>query len=647
MNHLTFCGAALFSTLVAGSLLLSACQSPPSATTPDIGADIHAEEQPVITTLTVNTVATEAETGWPIGQRWLTLHADRGIQLYDAQTATSLTTTPLTTTPLTTEYGDRRGQRFVTWDILGSRLLSFSMSENGIGDLMASAPVAVSPEGLCLYQPEGEPLQVFLLGEDQLAHQMIIQDQGQALELIPVRTLPLPPGTEYCAASDTHQQLFISEEDVGVWALPASAEKQLKRMPVDLSAPWGNLADGPGPLAIVGDQLLVAGVGSHSLQAYRSEADGFSVGQHWQLPDDLAIETLTAVPTASGARLTMFDDATGKLISTDVSLPSIPRQGPSLPQVMPVAETTPVATGGDAADDPAIWINPQNAKDSRILGTNKKSGLAVYNLNGQQLQFLPAGRVNNVDVRQGFILNNQATDIAAASQRDRQAISLFAISPDSGRVMAAGEIATSLDNVYGLCMYMNLSQQVYVFINDEDGRFQQYRIDNGQNGWQGELVREFAVGSQPEGCVADDVQGMLYLGEENRAVWKIPAEPESTSEPGLMVEVSDTLVADIEGMGLYRTEKSTLLIVSSQGNDSYVVYDTKAPYRTLGRFRVSMNAEAGIDGASETDGLEVTSTPLGSRFPQGLLVVQDGRNVMPAENQNFKLVSWEDVAARF
>jgi len=27
----------------------------------------------------------------------------------------------------------------------------------------------------------------------------------------------------------------------------------------------------------------------------------------------------------------------------------------------------------------------------------------------------------------------------------------------------------------------------------------------------------------------------------------------------------------------------------------------------------------------------------------GLLVVQDGRNLMPAERQNFKYVSWEDV----
>jgi 3-phytase len=47
---------------------------------------------------------------------------------------------------------------------------------------------------------------------------------------------------------------------------------------------------------------------------------------------------------------------------------------------------------------------------------------------------------------------------------------------------------------------------------------------------------------------------------------------------------------------------------------------------------------------SETDGLDVTSAPLGPRFPQGLLVAQDGRNLSPRERQNYKYVSWRDIA---
>ena len=49
----------------------------------------------------------------------------------------------------------------------------------------------------------------------------------------------------------------------------------------------------------------------------------------------------------------------------------------------------------------------------------------------------------------------------------------------------------------------------------------------------------------------------------------------------------------------------------------------------------------GIDGVQGTDGIDVVSFPLGSAFPQGLFVVQDGDNA--GSRQNFKLVPWEGV----
>ena len=53
----------------------------------------------------------------------------------------------------------------------------------------------------------------------------------------------------------------------------------------------------------------------------------------------------------------------------------------------------------------------------------------------------------------------------------------------------------------------------------------------------------------------------------------------------------------------------------------------------------------GIDGASETDGLEVSSANLGGRFARGMLVVQDGYKRLPDGAQNFKYVAWEDIAS--
>jgi 3-phytase len=75
------------------------------------------------------------------------------------------------------------------------------------------------------------------------------------------------------------------------------------------------------------------------------------------------------------------------------------------------------------------------------------------------------------------------------------------------------------------------------------------------------------------------------------------------------------------------------------------VYRRDGGNEFIGHFAIVPNQTLGIDGTSDTDGLEVSSAPLGPAFGQGLLVVQDGRNVSPDEPQNFKLVPWERVAA--
>ncbi|TNC83220.1 MAG: hypothetical protein CSH37_15500 [Thalassolituus sp.] len=187
------------------------------------------------------------------------------------------------------------------------------------------------------------------------------------------------------------------------------------------------------------------------------------------------------------------------------------------------------------------------------------------------------------------------------------------------------------------------NQGTYVFINDQDGRYEQYKVIAENDTWTADLVREFALPSQPEGCVADDKNNRLFVGEEAAGVWLTSISENNAPEPDLIIEVDDNLVADVEGMSIYHGDKTSYLVVSSQGDDSYVLYLSEAPYTYIGRFNIGMNSKAGIDGASETDGLDVASTALGSAYPEGLLVVQDGRNVMPAEYQNFKLVSWSDI----
>ncbi|NAT18041.1 3-phytase, partial [Pseudomonas syringae pv. actinidifoliorum] len=194
-----------------------------------------------------------------------------------------------------------------------------------------------------------------------------------------------------------------------------------------------------------------------------------------------------------------------------------------------------------------------------------------------------------------------------------------------------------------VCLFKPASGELYAFANGKDGRFLQYRLSAPDGRAQGELVRSFKVETQPEGCVADDQRQRLFLGEEDVGVWEVDARADQPATLSSVIKVGDVVHADVEGLALYQSDAHDYLVISSQGNDSYVVVDAEPPYTLRGAFRVGLNASAGIDGTSETDGIEVTSMNLGGPWSKGMLVVQDGRKRMPEQAQNFKFVPWAEV----
>ncbi|TQV78755.1 phytase [Exilibacterium tricleocarpae] len=197
---------------------------------------------------------------------------------------------------------------------------------------------------------------------------------------------------------------------------------------------------------------------------------------------------------------------------------------------------------------------------------------------------------------------------------------------------------------------MNCPQnpRFYVYANDKDGRIVQYLLyENDAREVAARVVRRLAVASQPEGCVVDDLTGRLFIGEENRGVWVTAAAAVAAGQFELVAAVGEYLRADVEGLDIARMkahgQETDWLVVSSQGNDSFSVYKAEPPFDYLGRFRIGSNLQAGVDGVSDTDGLEVSSLNFGDAFPGGILVAQDGHNRMPDEPQNFKLVDWRDI----
>ena len=150
--------------------------------------------------------------------------------------------------------------------------------------------------------------------------------------------------------------------------------------------------------------------------------------------------------------------------------------------------------------------------------------------------------------------------------------------------------------------------------------------------------------------VADDELGNLFVGEEEKGIWKFSAKASADSTRTL-VQGSDTLnrniLYDMEGISLYYgSHGKGYLLASSQGNNSYAVFEREGNNAYQGSFSV---VDGAVDGSEETDGLDVINLSLGPDFLQGFFIAQDGYNYDgdSLSTQNFKLVPWERIAMAF
>ena len=307
------------------------------------------------------------------------------------------------------------------------------------------------------------------------------------------------------------------------------------------------------------------------------------------------------------------------------------------------AETTPVGTADDAADDPAIWRHPTDAAKSLIIGTDKRAGIHVYDMTGKAIGFTASPRLNNADLRSNVTVKGQDAVLVAASDRRDEAnaaIALFTLDTDARTLVSLANLPVGKGEAYGMCLWQRKSDgQLYAFLVLKDGRIDQVELNLSGAAATGKVVRSMKLKTQSEGCVVDDRTGLLYVTEEDVGLWRFDANPSASMKATELARADGKqLVADAEGIAIMPVGvDSGYLIVSSQGDNAYAVYDLKSG-RYRARFRVGDGA---IDGVQETDGLELMTGDFGANYPGGLLVTQDGDN--SPETQNFKFTAWADV----
>jgi 3-phytase len=301
--------------------------------------------------------------------------------------------------------------------------------------------------------------------------------------------------------------------------------------------------------------------------------------------------------------------------------------------VTATGETDPVGTGrADAADDPAIWVDPANPNRALIIATDKKAGIHVYDLAGKDIAFIEGGLVNNVGV---------AGNIVAASDRNdgvNAHIALFRLDPATATLTSLGRAAAGTGEAYGFCLKKTAPGEpmtAALIIKDGTVRVGTLAVDGAAPSFT--VQWEHKIPTQSEGCVFDG--DTLYVGEEDAGIWRLTQKGAAADAAMVAPIDNQRLVADVEGLATIDHKDQRYLLASSQGDNAYAVFKLPS-MEYVGRFAVA----AGQFGAtSETDGIEAVAGNFGPVYPDGLFLAQDGDNAPKA--QNFKLVRWDHIAA--
>ncbi|WP_444942924.1 phytase [Microbulbifer sp. ZKSA006] len=499
-----------------------------------------------------------------------------------------------------------------------------------LGKFENFAPVSA----LCFAVQEGRN-HLFVIGESGLGFEYLLTASGAGWDLTEIRPLYLGEGVNSCAVDSRRGRLLVSQPPLGVLALNADAESDEAR---ELLLSTEQLGDEFGSLRLDYQRDQIWLLVQQGIVAFDLSGGG-SLDQSWAFPGKGA-----ASLAAFNDRLALLEDSQREVVYIPISTKLVQATADSLeavPVIWATGETDPVYSSGDAADDPAIWVNSHSPENSLIFATDKKRGLNIYHLSGGLKQNFPLGKLNNVDIRK--ISHPHMDAIAVASNRTDPGLDIFAIRTN-GEVEHLGYRSIDLSDPYGLCLQQD-DDGLYAWVSDKGSSLHQFKLKIPKLAKGIEIERGIRLDNyaQIEGCVVDDQFATLFFAEEERGIWRLDLNAGAEVAPVLVAEVDGKqLVADVEGLALYQANKKGYLMASSQGSDTYALFSRDGS-EFLTQFKVGINPQLGIDGSSETDGLAITSANLGAQYPQGLLVVQDGRNRMPRARQNFKLIDWRDI----
>lgn len=282
------------------------------------------------------------------------------------------------------------------------------------------------------------------------------------------------------------------------------------------------------------------------------------------------------------------------------------------------------------SDDPAIWVNREDPEKSIVFGTDKdelNGGVYAFDLDGRIIPEKSITHIkypNNVDIAYDFRINDSTlTDIMVFTEREQHQIRVFAVPSmtpldNGGFKVFEDEASAEVRRPMGVAFYKDPETgKTYVIVSRKNGPLKnylyQYELKADNEKLKCVLVRKFGNFSgtkEIEAIAVDHALGFVYYSDEGSGIRKYYADPSKGSEE-ISVFGGKYFKDDIEGIALaaFNGEQGFLIVSNQQGN-SFNIFS-----RIDNSFVKTINL-----GTLETDGCDVTTFPLGNKFPKGLFV---------------------------
>lgn len=344
-----------------------------------------------------------------------------------------------------------------------------------------------------------------------------------------------------------------------------------------------------------------------------------------------------------------------------------PPPAPSrLSQALEIEAEYSTASLSNDPDDPAVWVHPTDPSGSLILGTMKVAAPAgavvAFGMDGQIRQVISGiDRPNNIDVEYGLQLGGKRFDIAVVTERLARQLRIFRIEPTDGRLVDIGAVPVlqgqpgEAGAPMGIALYRRPRDgATFAIVAPKEGPRQgylwQYRLADAGAGRVGAtLVRRlgnFSATSirdenEIEAVAVDDALGYLYYSDEADGIHKWHADPDHADAARELAHFARTgFRGDREGIAIYALPDGTGYIVVTDQIDEDSEYHLYPREGAAGNPHDHSREIAVLrGGADATDGIEISSRPLGPGLPSGVLVA------MNSGPRNFLVFRWQDIAA--